>query len=221
MVATSVFSHQTRNSTGFATNPGSHLVSFKIYSGLGESTLEAMDEAQLRRQIESAEKAARDLAAAVRAAKIAMGTDACSPTFARRLWRCFIYGLRSIAYYALYLVDMCLAVATFGIVVLTLTAVVVSGVWLATEIFFQGQTYYVDKICEGFRVACTVLLVSTFFLNLLAHFFNAPSFLVVGARYSFRCSVVYGEYVNACMNFLMITLGYKWVLSCYFERKFY
>lgn len=184
-----------------------------------------MDEAQLRRQIESAEKAARDLAAALRAAEIAMGTDACSPTFARRLWRCFIYVLRSIAYYALYLVDACLALVTFGIMALTLTTVVVSGVWLVTEFFFQGQTYYVDKICEGFRVACIVLIVAQIVAILLSglvrYWINAPSFLVVHARPVTRLMDASSEFFEEGMHFLVFTLGYKWVISSNFERKFY
>ena len=159
-----------------------------------------MDEALLRRRIKSAEKAASDLEAALRAADLAMGTAACSPTFARRLWRCLICVLRSIAYYALYLVDMCIEPAGF-----ILGACVI--VWILL--------FVPPRLPQNFVVFLYLILVLAMIISTSS---NAPSFLVVGAHYILRLFESAIEYLYLAIS--EFSFRFRLVLS-YIERNFH
>ena len=149
--------------------------------------------------------------------------DVCSPAFTRTL-------VKSIAYSAFYLVDMCLAFVTFWTMFVTLTAaagvVIFSGVGLLGNLFPEHMDNIIVTFLGGLWAFVWVPSISAVLLSCLVRMINAPSFLVASERYLWRTifSFVFDlvdDRCGACFEFFFVTWGYKWVLSSYFERKFY
>ena len=112
-------------------------------------------------------------------------------------------------YHALYLVDMCIV----GVVSFILLVCVAE--WLPHHALeFVVFLYFSLSLALFLALFLSILVLVLEDVEMI----NVPSFLVVGAHNCFRHVSRPFEVLSAFNDF---TLRFRWVLSSYFERKFY